>query len=134
MGNSIHGRSRHLPGLMLPDRTWTERLYRKPAFTRTMAQRWRELRRAGLRRDVLRTIDAMTSELRRPVARNFQRWKILGRYVPPNPRDPRTGRYRTTWKSEVAFLRSWLTRRIAWLDRGLPRLARRREGAGRGRP
>ena len=123
MGNSIHGRSRHLPGLMLPERTWTERLYRKPGFTRQLARRWRELRRAGLKRDVMRAIARMSAELRNPAARNFKRWRILGRYVPPNPRDPRTGRYRTTWRSEVSFLRSWLSRRIAWLDRGLPRLA-----------
>jgi hypothetical protein len=125
MGNSIHGRSRHLPGLMLPDRTWTERLYRKRGFTRLMARRWRELRRAGLRRDVMRAIDRMATELRSPAARNFERWRILGRYVPPNPRDPRTGRYRPTWRAEVKFLRSWLHRRIEWLDRGLARLARR---------
>jgi hypothetical protein len=123
MGNSIHGRSRHLPGLMLPDRTWTERLYRKPAFANQMARRWRELRCAGLRRDLMRAIDAMSALLRGPAARNFKRWPILGRYVPPNPRDPRTGRYRTTWQAEVRFTRRWLNRRIAWLDRGLPRLA-----------
>ena len=129
MGNSAHGRSRHLRGLMLPERTWTERLYRKPAFTRQMARRWRELRRQGLQRDVMRAIAAMTRELRGPAGRNFERWRILGRYVPSNPRDPRTGGYRTTWRSEVAFLRSWMRRRIAWLDRGLPRLAASARGA-----
>jgi CotH kinase protein len=123
MGNSIHGRSRHLPGLMLPDRTWAERLYRKRGFARQMARRWRELRRDGLRRDVMRAIAGMSGQLREPARRNFARWRILGRYVPPNPRDPRTGRYRTSWRSEVAFLRSWMGRRIAWLDRGLPHLA-----------
>jgi hypothetical protein len=89
-----------------------------------MARRWRELRRAGLRRDMLRAIDAMSAQLRGPAARNFQRWPILGRYVTPNPRDPRTGGYRTTWQAEVRFARSWLIRRIAWLDRGLPQIAR----------
>jgi hypothetical protein len=124
MGNSIHGRSRHLDGLMLSDRTWTERLYRKTAFTDLMVRRWRELRRSGLRRELMHAVGAMTAQLRSPAARNFRRWPILGRYVPPNPRDPRTGRYRATWQAEVRFSRNWLSRRIAWLDRGLARLAR----------
>jgi CotH kinase protein len=124
MGNSDYGASSRLPGLMVANRTWVERLYLDRGFTRAMARRWRELRRAGLRRDVMRSIAAMSAQLAGPAARNFQRWPILGKYVTPNPRDPRTGGYRTTWHAEVRFLRGWLNRRIAWLDRGLPLLAR----------
>jgi hypothetical protein len=51
---------------------------------------------------------------------------VLGRYVWPNPVDPRTGRYRPTWRSEVAYLRRWLGARIAWMNRALPARARRR--------
>lgn len=113
MGNSTKLPSRYLPGLMLPGRTWADRLYASPRFTRQLAARWRELRSAGLRRDVLRSIDRMTAELRDgPAARNFERWKTLGRQRP-------------TWRSEVAYLRGWMKRRIAWLDHGLPALARR---------
>jgi hypothetical protein len=124
MGNSDYGRSSSLPGFMLSGRSWAERLYRDRGFSRAMALRWRELRGAGLRRDLMRAIDAMSAQLRGPAARNFQRWPILGHYVRPNPRDPRTGGYRTTWQAEVRYLRTWLNRRMAWLDRGLPRLAR----------
>lgn len=125
IGNSDYGPSSRLPGMMLWGRTWAERLYRDPGFTRAMARRWRELRRAGLRRGLMQAIDSMSAQLPGPAARNFRRWPILGRYVRPNPRDPRTGGYRTTWQAEVRFTRNWLDRRIAWLDRGLPRLARR---------
>jgi hypothetical protein len=124
MGNSNYGRSSVLPGLMLPDRTWAQRLYRDREFTRALARRWRELRRAGLRRDLMGAIDAMSARLSAPAARNFERWPILGSYVTPNARDPLTGGYRTSWDAEVEFLRTWLDGRIAWLDRGLPRLAR----------
>jgi hypothetical protein len=69
-------------------------------------------------------IDAMSAQLSAPAARNFERWPILGSYVTPNARDPLTAGYRTSWNAEVGFLREWVNGRIAWLDRGLPRLAR----------
>ena len=120
MGNSDYGPSRRLRGWMTRERDWAERLWADRAFRRDVRRRWAELRRAGLRREVLGTVDAMSARLARgPAGRNFRRWPILGRRVWPNPRDPRTGGYRTTWTAETAFLRSWLDRRIAWLDRAL---------------
>ena len=126
MGNTTVDRFRTPPGWHLGGRPYVERLYRDGRFVRAMAARWRELRRAGLRRELRAMIAADARRLRGPHARNFRRWRILGRYVWPNPVDPRTGRYRPTWRSEVAYMRRWLDARISWMDRALPARARRR--------
>jgi hypothetical protein len=125
MGNTTLDRFRTPPGWHLGQRPYAERLYRDRGFVRAMAQRWRDLRRAGLRRKMLSMVASDARLLRGAQARNFNRWRILGRYVWPNPVDPRTGRYRPSWRSEVAYLRRWLAARIAWIDRALPARARR---------
>ena len=126
MGNTTLGHFRTPPGWHLGQRPYVGRLYRDRGFVRGMAARWRELRTAGLRRRVLSAVASDARRLAGPQARNFRRWHILGRYVWPNPVDPRTGRYRATWKAEVAYLRRWLAARIAWIDRALPARARGR--------
>jgi hypothetical protein len=111
MGNSDYGPSRRLKGWMLERRDWAERLYRDRAFRRAMARRWRELRAAGLRSAVLAEVERSRRELRGAAGRNFRRWPVLNRRVWPNPVA------RGSYRAEVRFLRSWLVRRIAWLDR-----------------
>jgi hypothetical protein len=125
MGNHRADRFRTARGWHIGGRPYIERLYRDRGFIVGMADRWRELRTAGLRRRVRAAIGADVRTLRRPQVRNFGRWPILGRYVWPNPVDPRTGRYRRTWKAEVDYLRRWLDARITWMNRALPARARR---------
>jgi hypothetical protein len=47
---------------------------------------------------------------------NFRRWPVLDRRIWPNPRA------RGSYRAEVRALRSWLTRRIGWIDRNIGRL------------
>jgi hypothetical protein len=95
---------------MLAKRDWAERLYRDRRFRTAMAQRWRELRAGGLRGRVLAAVEASRRELRGAAGRNFRRWPVLHRRIWPNPIA------RGSFRAEVRFLRSWLTRRIDWLD------------------
>jgi hypothetical protein len=125
MGNHRVDRFRTARGWRFGGRPYIERLYRDRRFMRAMANRWRELRDAGLRRRVRAAVGADVRALRRPQVRNFRRWPILGRYVWPNPVDPRTGGYRRSWRAEVAYLRRWLDARISWMNRALPARARR---------
>ena len=115
MGNSDYGPSATLEGSMLEDRAWAGRLYRDPRFVDAVAARWRALRADGLRRALLSDLarNARRLEATGAAARNFRRWPVLGVRVWPNP--PEAVR-RTTYASEVAALRSWLERRIAWMD------------------
>src|SRR5918999_934848 len=110
MGNSDYGPSRRLRGWMLAQRDWAERLYRDRRFRGAMARRWREQRAGGLRGRVLAAVEGSRRELRGAAGRNFRRWPVLGRRIWPNPVA------RGSFRAEVRFLRSWLTRRIAWLD------------------
>lgn len=116
MGNSNLGPSRGVTGWVLERRDWAERLYRDPGFASAVAQRWSELRAEGLRGRLLSTVDRNRALLRGEAERNFRRWPVLGEYVWPNPRDPRTGEVRQTYQGEVDHLRSWLSRRVAWID------------------
>jgi hypothetical protein len=110
MGNSDYGPSRRLAGWMLARRDWAERLYRDRGFRRAMARRWRDLRAAGLRGDVLAVVARSRNELRGAASRNFRRWPVLDRRIWPNPAA------RGSFRAEVRFLRSWLVRRVEWLD------------------
>lgn len=125
MGNSNYGESRMLGGWLLTRRDWVERLYRYRRFTQAMGVRWRSLRGAGKREELLRSVDRHVAEIGGAQDRNFQRWPVLGRYVWPNPVDPSTGQVRTTYASEVEFLKSWLERRIDWIDGNIEQLSRR---------
>jgi len=113
MGNSDYGPSSRLRGWMLRHRDWAERMYRDRAFTKQMARRWRALRRAGLRRQVLATVDRSRAQLRGEVVRNFRRWPVLNQRIWPNPVA------RGSYQAELRFLRSWLSRRIRWIDRNV---------------
>jgi hypothetical protein len=110
MGNSDYGPSRRLRGWMLARRDWAERLYRDRSFRTAMARRWRELRAGGLRSRVLAAVEDSRRELRGAAGRNFRRWPVLHRRIWPNPVA------RGSFRAEVRFLRSWLVRRIDWLD------------------
>jgi hypothetical protein len=115
MGNSDYGPSATLEGSMLEERAWASRLYRDPAFVDAVAARWRALRAGGLRGALLRSVAGHARRLAATGAagRNFRRWPVLGTRVWPNPPE---AVQRTTYGSEVAALRGWLDRRIAWMD------------------
>jgi hypothetical protein len=115
MGNSDYGPSRRLRGWMLARRDWAERLFRDDRFMRRLAGRWRALRRDGLRRDLLAIVAGARRELRGEIVANFRRWPVLDRRIWPNPVA------RGSHRAEMRFLRGWLKRRIAWLDRRLMR-------------
>jgi hypothetical protein len=116
MGNSDYGASRKLRGWMLRHKAWASRMYRDRQFTRRMAARWAEWRRKGLRREVLATVDRSERALHGALERNFARWPVLHQRIWPNPVA------RGSYRAETRFLRSWLKRRIAWIDRNVRRL------------
>ena len=96
---------------MLEHRDWAERMYDDRSFIRRMGARWRALRADGLRGKVMRMISVHYRELRGPARAHFRRWPVLDRLVWPNPAA------RGSYRAEVRFLRSWVSRRMSWLDR-----------------
>jgi hypothetical protein len=106
-GNSKRAPSRYLAGWMAAERPWAERLYADRGFRRQMGRRWAQLRRAGLRARLLRSIDDTSRALAPAARRDSRRWKAGG------------DRPRGTHAGHVRKLRRWLDRRIAWLDGAL---------------
>ncbi len=54
-----------------------------------------------------------SGRLESPIARHFDRWPILGVYIWPNPVGYNT---RTTFQSEVQWMKDWFTNRLLWID------------------
>jgi hypothetical protein len=119
MGNTTMTAFRSTAGWNFGGRPYVGRLWQDARFRRGLAVRWRKLQESGLRQRLRRMIAQDARQLRGAQERNFRRWPILGRYVWPNPVDPRTGRYRPSWRSEVAYLRRWLDARVSWMNRAL---------------
>ena len=95
---------------------WYARLFEDPAFGVRYAQRWQELRAGPLSNEsLLQDIEdaAVLLESGGAVDRNFERWPVLGESVWPN--DP-GAEDRQTFEDEIAYLQSWLTARLAWMD------------------
>lgn len=111
-GFSRWGPARVLPGWMLAERPWAERLYEDRAFGRAMARRWHQLRRRGLRQRLLGQIRAHERTLAAAARRDSRRW-------PPSADRPSGSR-----AAHLRDLRGWLLRRIAWLDDNVQRLGR----------
>ncbi len=53
------------------------------------------------------------SRLESPISRHFDRWPILGVYVWPNASNYAS---RTTFQSEVQWMKDWFTNRLNWID------------------
>ena len=90
---------------------WMEKMFADPEFKKKMKSRWTQLRTKELSDANLKTpIDSLTNLLAESQVRNFQTWKILGKYVWPNPV------ISNTYKEEIDYLRIWLTDRVKWMD------------------
>jgi hypothetical protein len=91
---------------------WYERL-----FEQRYAQRWEKHRKGALATaQIHAAVDAAAASLSQAQQRNFDRWPVLGEYVWPNA--PGWDQ-RVTFELEVAYLKSWLADRAAWMDQVL---------------
>ena len=92
--------------------SWYGRLREDPAFEQRCRARWRELRKDILNPAQLSAaIDQLATQLQEAQRRNFQRWPILGQQVTCNHY------VGDTYEEEVAWLKNWIQRRIAWIDK-----------------
>jgi CotH kinase protein len=99
-------------GLALP--FWWEKLVTDIEIKKKMRTRWQLLRTKELSNERLFfPIDSMAYVIREGQVRNFQTWKILGKYVWPN------AKVLNTHLDEINYLRQWLTDRVKWIDNTL---------------
>ena len=87
---------------------WYPNLFKDPEFVAAVKKRWKEvypqLQKAP---DFLDTEAAVN---RSSYDNNFNKWKILGTYVWPNPVAP------ATYDGELQVLKDFYTQRIEWMD------------------
>lgn len=92
---------------------WWKKLLQDDAFRQEVQDRWKLLRANELSDErIFGTIDSLTNlmTINGAANRNFQRWPILGQYVWPN------NNVSNTYQEEIAYVRDWTVKRLAWLD------------------
>ncbi|TAN39435.1 MAG: hypothetical protein EPN25_11650 [Nitrospirae bacterium] len=108
-GNVDYSDARYPQGWYVRRASWINRMFQDPFFAQQVKARWNAIKTTQL--DTLFAfIDDHAAHLEKSQRNNFRRWPILGAYVWPNPVIP------GTYQSEVDYLKSWLSQRIAWMD------------------
>lgn len=91
--------------------SWFRRLFEDPDFAQRYVDRWGELRTNQFAIvTILARIDELAALLNEAQARNFRRWRVLGRNVWPN------AFVGQSFDDEVSFLKQWIRQRIEWID------------------
>jgi hypothetical protein len=100
---------------------WWNRMFRDPDFWQQWIDRWQELRRAQFSTNSLMTLfDSMTSQIKEAQPRERARWRV----------SLRGGSY----ESEINFSKSWLLRRVEFMDTNFVSPAKLSSPGGRIRP
>jgi hypothetical protein len=91
--------------------SWFRRLFQDPDFSQRYADRWGELRNDQF--SVARIharIDELAQQLNEAQARNFRRWRILGKNIQPN------SYVGESFRDEVNWMKDWIANRLKWID------------------
>lgn len=104
-------------GFQVPE-FWTF-MVKDPYFIGELRTAYFQARKTGgiLDLDVLyKEIDTKVNFMGDAVARNFNKWQILGKYVWPNPQP-----IPSDYNGEIRELKTWLKNRLEWLDVNMPK-------------
>ena len=98
-------------GWWIREGIWHQRLFADEGFRQDLHARWCTLQRDGVFTGAPNLVDEVVAMVgNEAIARNFERWPIIGQYVWPNffvgP----------TYQSEVDYLKTWLQERVAWMS------------------
>ena len=92
--------------------SWFRRLFEDPDFAQKYVDRWGAVRANQFAvPKILARIDELALLLNEAQARNYRKWKVLGRPVWPNYYIGRS------YADEVQYLKNWIERRWNWIDR-----------------
>ncbi|MCY7328366.1 MAG: CotH kinase family protein [Saprospiraceae bacterium] len=96
---------------------WLVRLMQDPAFANQVGCRYQALRTTLLDKNRLFAImDSTAAAVSEAKTRHFQRWPILGQNVGA----PEIPPFATTYAGEITKLKTWVSKRLTWLDGHLP--------------
>lgn len=102
----------------IKDSGWHERLFTDPDFIAKTKLRWNIIKEE-LKESVDKEIQTMADYISVSANLNFKEWDILGKYVWPNAKGYEQ---RTTFQSEVDYMKEWLKNRYLWLDNAISNL------------
>jgi hypothetical protein len=84
------------------------------SFHNDLQCRWRQLRQAILTdAHITELVDGWARGLAAAQARDDGRWKVSGRTIGGLP-------VRASYQAELDFLKSWMSRRLVWMDENMP--------------
>ena len=98
--------------------TWYNEMFRNPDFWQQWVDRLDVMRQTSLSTaHVMAVIDGLSAPLAaggasNPVSRNFQRWSAM----PPRAATASAPGTNGTWPGEIAWLKTWWTQRLAFMD------------------
>jgi len=93
---------------------WIARLFEDEAYVQEFKNRWNYIKNNGYFEVFFQRIDDTAKYIEKSAKMNFERWPTLGIYTWPNANE---WWERTTYQSEVDYLKKWLKTRIAWMDK-----------------
>ena len=92
---------------------WLVRLFEDEWFEQQFKDRWNYLKENGYFDNLFKRIDETAKYLEKSAEMNFEKWPTLGIYTWPNANNWWD---RTTYQSEVDYLKEWLKARFNWMD------------------
>jgi len=113
-GNADYRSGEDPKGWYVRTGTWFVRLFEDEVFEQEFKDRWNYLKDNGYFDAFFQRLDDTAKMLEKSAEMNFGKWPILGRYVWPNAGNVSQ---RTTYQSEIDYLKDWLTRRFEWMDK-----------------
>lgn len=94
---------------------WWKILLNDPLFTSELQCRWKHMRETTLKTSsIVNLIDSTFVHIETAQQRNFNRWPVLNKRVWPNKV------VNKTYQEEIGFLKTWLTKRLEWIDNNMP--------------
>ena len=90
---------------------WWNKLIQDASFRKALSTRWKVVRSSFLNTNSLfATIDSAQVALKEPLARNFQKYPLMGKKIWPNYY------VGASLSDEVNWLKNWIQGRLVWLD------------------
>ena len=108
LGNIDYNGSDNPVNFWIKNSPWIARLFEDPWFVSQVKARWNQ-KKAEFN-SIPQFIDQRASYLAIAQTFNFRKWTILDKIVWPNPQ------INGSYYGEIAYMKSWLTTRLNWLD------------------
>jgi hypothetical protein len=109
MGNCDYSVSKDPLNWYTRNGAWMIRLAQDPTWNFKWRAKWAAMKSKEVQQ-IFTDIDKNAAYLKLSAAENFKRWPILDKYIYPN------AVYLGTYDKEVAYLKDFMTQRVAWID------------------